>query len=114
MGNNCSCKSCVISCIDNYADCKDYINNEGKYNETPSEIKISASVNIQNILKTITIETELKRNEEKKITQAQAQVQVQTQVVEPSKMELSKESDLSKELIVKKSKKNTEEEFEIL
>jgi hypothetical protein len=65
MGNSCSCKGCVISCIDKYSDCKDYVNNEGKYSEKkPSDIKIVSSINIQNILKTITTNTVMKRNEE--------------------------------------------------
>jgi len=130
MGNNCSCKVCIVSCIDKYADCKDYINKEGKYNEKkPSEIKISTSINIQNILRTITIETEMKRNEVPKpeIKEAvqnpvvEAKV-VEAKVVEASKPTISNEStplNLAKvETInapfVKKNNKNSEDEFEIL
>ena len=130
MGNNCSCKVCIVSCIDKYADCKDYINKEGKYNEKkPSEIKISTSINIQNILRTITIETEMKRNEVPKPEIKEA-VQnpvvetkvVETKVVEASKPTISNEStplNLAKvETIntpfVKKNNKNSEDEFEIL
>jgi hypothetical protein len=140
MGNNCSCKVCIVSCIDKYADCKDYINKEGKYNEKkPSEIKISTSINIQNILRTITIETEMKRNEvpkpeikeavqnpvvetkvvETKVVETKV---VETKVVEASKPTISNEStplNLAKvETIntpfVKKNNKNSEDEFEIL
>ena len=130
MGNNCSCKVCIVSCIDKYADCKDYINKEGKYNEKkPSEIKISTSINIQNILRTITIETEMKRNEvpkpeikevvETKVVEAKV---VEAKVVEASKPTISNEStplNLAKvetinAPLVKKNNKNSEDEFEIL
>jgi hypothetical protein len=120
MGNNCSCKGCVISCIDKYSDCKDYINKEGKYNEKkPSEIKIGTSMNIQNILKTITFETEMKRNE---VPKPEIKEAVQNPVVEASKPTISNEStplNLAKvETInapfVKKNNKNSEDEFEIL
>lgn len=126
MGNNCSCKGCIISCIDKYSDCKDYINKEGKYNEKkPSEIKIGTSMNIQNILKTITVETEMKRVELPKpeIKEVVQNHVVETKVVEASKPTISNEStplNLGKELnsfnlpLVKKSNKNSEDEFEIL
>ena len=132
MGNNCSCKGCVISCIDKYSDCKDYINKEGKYNEKkPSEIKIGTSMNIQNILKTITVETEMKRNEVPKpeVTEAVQNRVVETKAVEAIKPKISNEDtplNLGNELVrlkelnsfniplVKKTNKNSEDEFEIL
>jgi len=125
MGNNCSCKVCIVSCIDKYADCKDYINKEGKYNEKkPSEIKISTSINIQNILRTITVETEMKRNEVPKpeIKEVVETKVVEAKVVEASKPIISNEStplNLAKvetinAPLVKKNNKNSEDEFEIL
>jgi hypothetical protein len=137
MGNNCSCKGCVISCIDKYSDCKDYINKEGKYNEKkPSEIKIGTSMNIQNILKTITFETEMKRNEVPKpeikeavhVIETKVVIDVPKPVIETKSIIEIKNSSLNLENdstrlkdgnsfnvpLVKKTNKNSEDEFEIL
>jgi len=125
MGNNCYCKGCVISCIDKYSDCKDYINKEGKYNEKkPSDIKIISSINIQNILKTITNNTEMKRNENI------AKLDVETKVVEATNPPLAikiDEQSINTEMLLTSSdkannssnnvenfNKNMEDEFEII
>jgi hypothetical protein len=128
MGNSCSCKGCVISCIDKYSDCKDYVNNEGKYSEKkPSDIKIVSSINIQNILKTITTNTVMKRNEEVPKTS------LENKVIEPplsinneefpnndSKTEMllvisdkTKNINNIKDPLVKNNK-NSDDEFEII
>jgi hypothetical protein len=132
MGNNCSCKVCIVSCIDKYSDCKDYINKEGKYNEKkPSEIKINTSINIQNILKTITVDTEMKRIEIPQKTVAETKVDAPTTVIEtkvvqvskpPTVTEQNKESPINNITkvetinapLVKKNNKNSEDEFEII
>jgi hypothetical protein len=132
MGNNCSCKVCIVSCIDKYSDCKDYINKEGKYNEKkPSEIKINTSINIQNILKTITVDTEMKRIEIPQKTVAETKVDAPTTVIETKVVEVSKPpivTEQNKESpinnitkvetinapLVKKNNKNSEDEFEII
>jgi len=132
MGNSCSCKGCVISCINKYSDCKDYINKEGKYNEKkPSDIKIVSSINIQNILKTITIDTNMERNEDVPISV------VETKEVEAPKPQLTikiDEQPINTEILVAisdkvknssgkvenlkyplvKNNKNSEDEFEII
>jgi len=127
MGNNCSCKVCIVSCIDKYSDCKDYINKEGKYNEKKaSEIKINTSINIQNILKTITVDTEMKRTEtlpkpvvETKVDAPNPVVEVSTPPLVIEKIKDSAINNLTKvetinAPLVKKNNKNSEDEFEIL
>jgi hypothetical protein len=120
MGNSCSCKGCVISCIDKYSDCKDYINKEGKYNKKElSEIKIISSVNIQNILKTITNDTEMKRNEvesqETKVVQPQLTIKIDdnTEILLDIS-EKAKNDNNFKDPLFKKNNKTSEDDFEII
>jgi len=112
MGNNCSCKVCVISCIDKYADCKDYINNEGKYNDKkPSEIKINTSINIQNILKTLTVETGMKRTEP---VNEPAPIEIPTPTIKSEPVITPIKTETISVPLVKNTPKNMECEFEIL
>ena len=125
MGNTCSCKGCVISCIDKYSDCKDCINKDGKYNEKkPSEIKIDTSINIQNILKSIRTDTEMKRTvsnppletKVEEVPKPQITIKVEDSPTNNSKTEILVSSDKTKivnNINASLYNKKSEDEFEI-